>query len=549
MSDVYNTPNNWSLSNQNTVKSALVGNVAIPLRVVLFDAEKLRSYGATFDGVTDDAPAFQKAIDDSANQTTFDYPCILFKLPEGKCLFNTAVVSGSQHILVQGAGLEQTFILASDSNTTGVWIHGSSGTRSQTSISFMDLEIHDNGVAAKKIVAITGYWGDNQIVPTFRVTNVRIHYFYKAMYLYSPPRDINVINLTVYGPDMVIQDSEAITIHSEKNTQFVFTTTWSNCNVFNYRTGWYFLGEGMIEGHRFYGCTFYNGWNMVQAYVHADALASQGYSNYQAVIWYFNSCDYQGYGYCYDMHNCRGIIVDGGYYTLNARTGDVAKTLAAPWGNRTSATTNAMFDFYGCADVVVTKAQIDVSNNDAGDTVIAHFDNTTNNVTVQGNTILATHSMYGGFELGDPSALDVALNTMRVLENLWNWAGGDKVIDHGSRQIDVPWLEDNGYGSVTDKGFYSISVREDVTFTSMSVGSSGKTMASAVLTIPKRRYGNASFFTKTLKPVVSVMVEDSSDLDVYPIRANASDGATVTIVADSAYVGKTATIHLNARGQ
>ncbi|QQX91333.1 hypothetical protein IGS75_01435 [Gluconobacter sphaericus] len=469
---------------------------AIQHASLIADVALMRAYGAAFDGVTDDGPAFNAIIAavtaGGIGTTVNSLPAIIFELPAKTVLIGTTIISGSVNVSMRGCGAQNTVLLMK-SGGNGIWQHGTQANPSQGYVEIENLMMQDADASASGATALNFYFTAG-LVPTIRIDRVRLLHFAQGIYMLNPPRDINVRDLTVYGPDYAMQASPGIVVESTQSGPEVFTTTWDNVNVFNYAWGWRFIGGGMIEGHRFKACTAYNGWGMVQAYVHGDGIV--GLTGYQAVIWDFYCCDWQGFGYALDLHNVRGVRVRGGYWTFNDRTTASGTTIAPPWGSRTSAATNAMFDFYNAGDVLMEGMQIDIpSSGTFDDTVIAHFDDGCSHVRIKDNAIYANSKLYGGFELGDTDASSLATNTLKVLENEWlNWVSGDKVIDHGSKQIDLPWLSDNYYGTQTQAGLITLQQQVTVTVQSGTVSSTDTTEIGQIyVAFPTNRYGNNLF--------------------------------------------------------
>ncbi|MFT8365840.1 MAG: hypothetical protein ABF812_12685 [Gluconobacter cerinus] len=511
-------------------------------------ADQLKGAGAPMTGLdgADDAPYVQAAIDAAvATATAAGVSAnICFEFGNAHLWFGSAINSRSAAIYLNGGGID-CCIIRSGPNAGGLWIHGTTSSLSDRPFGARGITFHDLNVSSG-YVGLSGTWSAGSI-PTFRLAQVKFLYFSQAMYLYNPPRDINVSDLTVWGEDYAMQADPGIVIESTQSGPEVFTTSWIMCNVFNYAWGWRYIGGGMIEGHRFYGSTCYNGWGMVQAYVHGDGIV--GLTGYQAVIWDFYCCDWQGFGYALDMRNCRGVRVRGGFFTFNDRTSASGKTIAPPWGARTSAATNAMFDFSNCADVQFDGVQIDTSGSGTyDDTVIAHFDNGCTHVIVKDNAIFASSKLYGGFELGDTIATSMPTNTLKVLENEWlNWVGGDKVIDHGSKQIDLPWLTDNWLGTETALGLITIQQQVIVTIQSATVSSTDTTeIGQAFVSFPTNRYGNNLF--KGGVPTIAMSVQQALTQSQSPFYLGASANNGFYINTDKNMIGVQVTVNYIATG-
>lgn len=515
---------------------------AIPHNALIADAALLRAYGAVFDGVTDDGPAFNAAITAAMQQGGGGKPSIVFQLPARTILIGTTILTGNINVSMQGTGAQNTILLMR-SGAPGLWQHGSQAIPSTGYVQIDNVMMQDQNPSGSGCIALNFFFAGG-IVPTVRFNQVRLLHFSQGIYLLNPPRDINAYALTVYGPDFAMQTAPGIVIESTQSGPEVFTTTWVACNVFNYAWGWRFIGGGMIEGHRFYGSTAYNGWGMVQAWVHGDGIV--GLTGYQAVIWDFYCCDWQGFGYALDLRSCRGVRVRGGFYTFNDRTAQSGNTIAPPWGARTSAATNAMFSFSNCADVLIDGVQIDTSASGTyNDTVLMHADNGCTHVVVKNNAIFANSQLYGGFELGDPDASSVPYNTMKVLENEWlNWIKGDKVIDHAGKQIDLPWIEDNYFGTQTQAGM--ITIQQQVVATVQSATTNGAEIGQIYVALPKRRYGTNLFNGGS--PTVVQTVQQALTRTQAAYYLGASDRAGFYLNVDKSEIGIQVTVNYIAMG-
>lgn len=518
-------------------------------QVIVADAHMLRAFGAKFDGVTDDAPAFNAIV---ASATTMlpavddGIPTIIFTLPAAVILLKSPIVTNAQHVAMRGMGAQNTVLLADASNTQGIWQHGSAASPSKGYVEIENLMTRDAGRGASGSTALAFYFQAG-VIPTIRMNTIRVHLFARGIYMLNPPRDINAYAVTVYGPDFQVQPNAGIVVESTQGGPDVFTTSWIVCNVFNYQFGWDFIGGGMIEGHRFNGSTAYNGWGMVRAYVHGDGIP--GLTGYQAVIWDFFCCDWQGWGYAFDMRNVRGVRIRDGFYTMNSRTNASGAALAAPWGARTSAATNAMMSFSNATDVLIADVQIDVDGSDTwNDTVLIHFDDGSTHCRVKDNAFYVNSPLYGGIELGDPDASSVPNNTLKVLDNEWlNWVGGDKVIDHAGKQIDLPWIRDNYYGEQFGSGMFLLQQQAQVTMQSApSSGTDSSPVAQAYIKFPSRRYG-ANCFNGGPPTVVMSPQQALAEIG-YPIQLGASDRAGFYVRGDKALIGMVTTINYFVMG-
>ncbi|KXV00288.1 hypothetical protein AD929_11700 [Gluconobacter potus] len=516
---------------------------------IVADAHLLRSFGAAFDGVTDDAPAFNAVVAAASKllpAVDSGVPTIIFNLPAAVILMGSPLVTSGQHVAMRGMGAQNTVLLASTSNTLGLWQHGTAASPSKGYVEIENMMFRDAGRGASGSTALTFYF-QSGVIPTIRINTVRVHLFGRGIYMLNPPRDINVYALTVYGPDFKVQPNAGVVVESTQGGPNVFTTSWIVCNVFNYLFGWDFIGGGMIEGHRFYGSTAYNGWGMVRAYVHGDGIP--GLTGYQAVIWDFYCCDWQGWGYAFDMRNVRGVRIRGGFYTMNSRTAASGTTIAAPWGARTSAATNAMMSFSNAADVLIADVQIDVDGSGTwGDTVLGYFDDGCTHCRVKDNAIYVNSSMYGGFELGAIGASSAPNNTLKILSNEWlNWISGDKVIDHASKQIDLPWIRDNYYGEQFDSGLFLLQQQVQVTMQSAQLSDTDTTeIAQAYIKFPSRRYG-VNCFNGGAPTVVMSSQQALAEIG-FPIELGETDRAGFYVRGDKSLIEMVVTINYLVTG-
>lgn len=521
---------------------------------IIADMHMLRRYGARFDGVTDDAPAFNAIINAATPPAGYEIPTVAFILPAGTILLKTPIISGNQNVSIRGQGAQHTILLADASNTSGIWQHGTSANPSDGYVEISSIMLHDAGRAQNGTTALT-FCFKGGTAPTFRLNECMLRFFAQGIYLENPPRDINVTNLTIQGPDNTLQPGAAVTVISTETDRNVFTTTWTSCNLFNYTYGWRFKGGGMVEGHRFFACTAYNGWSMVQADMNPHALGEDKF--YQAVLWDFTSCDWQGFGYALDMKNCRGVRVRGGFFTFNERTDTSGKTLVSPWGVRPSAATNVMMCFQDCADIIIEGVQFDLPLPAPSDppnrlpfkeTAFISFDAGCTHCRVQNNTFLTNSDMLFGIELGNRSGNDeTPYNTMIVsTDNRFiSWGGGDKVADHACKQIDGPWVHDQWLGTVTNEGVYDISQSKTVVFSSYTFPS-GQTCAKASITYPKRRYGGR-FFNGGV-PNVTFTIGHSLALAGGPYQLGHVDNDSFDIIAPADRVGFQVTVNYRVTG-
>lgn len=509
---------------------------------IVADAHLLRRHGARFDGTTDDSPAFNSIIQAATTPAGYDRPTIAFILPAATILLKSPIVSGNHNISIRGQGAQNTVLLADRSNTGGIWQHGSTAAPSAGYVEISGVMLTDLGGAANAATAINFHF-DGTTIPTFRINETSIRDFARGIYLENPPRDVNVSNLTIYGPDFTVQPEAGITVTSTAVGKNIFTTSWTSCNIFNYTYGWKFSGGGMVEGHRFWCCTAYNGWGMLQADMNPTGI--DGVTNYQAVVWDFSSCDWQGYGYALDLKNCRGVRVRGGFFTFNERTLS-GSSINPPWGSRTAAAKNTMFAFYNCTDILIEGAQFDIPvPGSFTDCAIATFDNRCTNARLRHNAILAYSSLLFGFELGEPGTTALPANTIKILHNEWlHWVGGDKVADHGSSQIDLPWIEDNWLGSQDDSGFITIQKQAQITLSASSVN--GQPCSRARINFPLRRYGVNLF--RGGVPTVTISAQQGAQLLSAAIQLGPSDNSGFDVISSTAMTGSVLTINYTAQG-
>lgn len=510
---------------------------------MIADIDTLKQYGAHFDGIHNDSPAFNTIINQTVKTAGAKYPLVSFSLPALTVLLKTPIISGNQNISIIGRGAQNTLLLVDTCNHNGAWQHGSPQNPASGYVQVENVMVQDASNGLNNTTALAFYF-DGSTIPTCTIRSTRLHSFARGLYLENPPRNVDVSTLTVYGPDFTVQPDAGITVCSTAVGKTIFTTSWSSCNILNYTWGWRFIGGGMVEGHRFWCCTCYNGWGMVQSDMNPNGIAH--ISNYQAVIWDFTSCDWQGYGYSLDMHNCRGIRVRGGFFTFNPRNEKSGRTVTPPWGTRTHVATNAMFAFSNCADIIMEGMQIDIPSEDVyGDCAIATFDNQCTHVRVTDNAILGMSPVFCGFELGQADASSLPPNTIKVLHNEWlAWAGGDKVTDHGSSQIDLPWIEDNFLGTQDNNGFITLNQQNKIILQEGYI--SGQKAAVAYVAFPQRRYMNP-FFRNSIPTVVMAPQQALAVLQS-PISLGESNSSGFYVVAPSSLINMEVTINYIAQG-
>ena len=133
---------NGLVANKTDMIDGAIASQAMPAAVwhksIIADAHMLRAYGAKFDGVTDDGPAFNAIINAAASGISLGngndvfplasaapngLPTIVFELPAQIVLIGTPILSGSVNISMRGCGAQNTVLMMA-SGGRGIWQHG-----------------------------------------------------------------------------------------------------------------------------------------------------------------------------------------------------------------------------------------------------------------------------------------------------------------------------------------------------------------------------------------------------------------------------------------
>lgn len=349
----------------------------LDINAVISAPEMIKKYGANFDGVNDDVPAFERALADAGSSgvtSNSGVPCVIFQLPAASILLSRAVISRGCNVTLVGAGVYGTVFLCQKGEA---WSHGTAdnptlGGIDVRNVGFRDLNYSGSGNTALSIYCRQGN-GITNATPAVRLNELRFRHFTQAIQIADAHRDVNVQNITVWGPDFSVVPGACIHVETTSPEKETFTTTWINVNTFNYEWGFRFDGRGMLEGHRFQRCNAYNGWGLLQVYIRPDAMP--GTTSYQALGWYLRDCEFQGYGLGLDMQGCRQIRVSSFYCQLNAR--GAQRTLPAPdGGQRPFTNQNSCVSFINCQDLSLSSCTFDAADGDFTDMAYITIDKT-----------------------------------------------------------------------------------------------------------------------------------------------------------------------------
>lgn len=381
---------------------------------VITASEMVNKYGAFFDGVSDDVPAFERAIADAGSSgvtSNSGVPCVVFLLPAANILLSRAVISRGCNVTLAGAGVYGTVFLC---QTGAAWSHGTAENPTLGGIDirnagFRDLNNSGSGNTAVSVFCRQGN-GVTNATPAVRLNELRFRHFTRAIQIADAPRDVNVQNITVWGPDFSVVPGQAIHVETTSPEKQTFTTTWINVNIFNYEWGFRFDGRGMLEGHRFQRCNAYNGWGLLQVYIRPDAMP--GTTSYQALGWYIRDCEFQGYGLGLDMQGCRQVHITSFYCQLNAR--GPQRTLPAPdGGSRPFQNQNSCVSFINCQDLSLSSSTFDAADGDFSDMAYITVDKAS-------SVVRLTDNVFNGFGAQMNTGIEAPASAL-IRDNFTPW--------------------------------------------------------------------------------------------------------------------------------
>ncbi|AQS88280.1 hypothetical protein AA101099_1764 [Neoasaia chiangmaiensis NBRC 101099] len=367
---------------------------------IVADEHLMRAYGATFDGSHDDSGAIQAIINASRTLTPapIALPTILFRFPACGSLIANRITSGAHNISITGAGQQNT-VLEMISGGAGGWQHGTQSAPATGYFQFSNAMLQDGNPHGSGSIGIEINAAPSNFPNCLTTTDFTLFKWARPMVVRNVPRGWECRNGCFFGPDYSVQQYGAIDVVSNNTGHGCFSYTFANVMTVNYFWGWRYNVAWQLEGQVFYSCRSYSGWGMVQANVSPSALGSD-IADYQSPLWYFTDCDWQGYGYGYDLKNVRNVRIRGGYLISNALDNTSGSVLPPAPGDTTNTprTRRAYVSLIDCADVVSDGLCCDFSDANGGDTSIFYTDNKTNGARFRGTSFLAATNPYTAFE-------------------------------------------------------------------------------------------------------------------------------------------------------
>ncbi|QEH97265.1 hypothetical protein [Gluconobacter thailandicus] len=429
----------------------------LPVDTVLLDGHALRRAGCKLDGKTDDGPAINALITSVASAAPIGLPApsVALQIPAGVVVYiGTALSTGTVSLSISGGGKEDTILLMK-SGGSGVIQHGTTAVPAVGTLQIRDVSIIDSDITGSGAPAISAVFSSSlSLFGCMSWSNVVFRYFTQAGNFTNCPRDIVWFNVVANGPDNTMQDVAGFRFNgTAANTFGNFTSVFLACRVDNYLFGWDFHSMVPWEGQRFYGCTAYNGWGMVRAWLNPATL---GGTNYQAPIWIFDGCDHQGYGFGLDLYGCRMVRVRSCYFVPNNLPSGISIP-AAPDG--TARNYRSMLSFRQCGDVVLDGANIESGNNLDSTSTLVYVHSDVSYFRSHRMAVLVPETIAAGFEY----AAGNANNVCGAFDSYWGlWGGGVGrcVLDHSGNQMNLEAVHypNSGiyYGEITPTGRYKI---------------------------------------------------------------------------------------------
>lgn len=451
--------------------------------VARVDESALRQKGAALDGHHDDLAVFQSFIDQAFAASPYNgAPCVFFDLPVGTILFSGPLLTGTCNVMLRGAGQDLTTLLMQPGGH-GLLQHGTDTKPAVGYLQLQDIGLEDGNARGSGSTGVSVRFAANAPQSAMTWQGVALRRWAAPARIVDCPRNWHCENVTVFGPDFAMQAGAAFEIVSSPLfAQGCFTYVFINVLVANYTWGWNYDIRSPLEGQRFYSCTCYNGWGMVRARVHATPdRRDQIDETYRSVIWYFMECDWQGFGYAFDLVHCRNIIVRGGFYIANRNTDH----LPIPDGRPR----RRYMSFVGCGDILLDGVKFDVFTETERELSLVYVDSTSDQFRARDTNVLSYSPIDCAFEFAEPQHPNPKANTLSEIDTVWAaWSGGQKVRDYGNNQLAQSLARDLG-GEMTASGRLTFQGETEVT---------GRTMRIAL----PRRPGNYPWFSKV--PVVSV---------------------------------------------
>jgi hypothetical protein len=453
---------------------------------MVVDAAVLRTYGAKLDGEADDLPAINAILAEARKRAPASIiPSVLFDFPAGTVALSGPPQTGFCHVTIRGAGQTVTKLLMK-AGGSGIWQHGSAQSPALGYFQAEDISFVDGNANGSGCIGLSFRFAAEAPQSCMTWQGIALRKWTRPAQIVNCPRNWHCENVTVFGPDFTMQDAAGFDIASTVDfSQGCFTYVFINVLIANYAWGWRYDIQAPLEGQRFYSCTCYNGWGMVQAHCHGGAGPGQAGETYKSLLWFLVDCDWQGLGYGLDLVNLRNVVVDSGFFISNP-SNDALAIPPMP-GTTKPRPRRRYFSFAGCEDVVLRDLEFDVMQAgiepslalvfvDAESTLFRAYD----------TNVYSLSTIFAGFEFAAPDQASHTPATMAEFDTKWEaWTGGVKVRDAGGNQINQSDLRDRGLGDVDARGRTSLEIETEV----LKADSSGLVR----IAFP-RRAGGGSFF-------------------------------------------------------
>lgn len=344
-------------------------------------------------------------------------------------------------------------------------------------------------------------------------------------------RGLRFSNVIIIGVDFVLHPNAGIEIFgTPENNYGMFSWIFDRVIVANYRWGWWYRGRKCaIEGQSFYSCAAYNGHGMVA--VDCDGLNKDGSVGYDALLWSFDNCDWEGLGYALQMQNCRNVKVSAGFYIFSRPYLTNDRMYKVNGDQFPAGEGRRMFYFLGCTGVSLQDVEMASANMD--NSILVETTETCDTCKFEDSVIRCYNTAaVAGFILSGAIANTIIEKNTKFLA----WPGGPMVFYVGDgdkyKQISYTDAYYNG-GTVTDSGYYTFYRYNVATFNDQ---------AEWPLTLPRRTNGQPFF---RFAPVVQVTAENSNNY-IQPPSIKGRDTGGITFKSSAA--GIIAGLHVNAAG-
>ncbi len=472
---------------------------------IVADTAVMITYGAKLDGETDDLPAINAILAEARKRAPAPaIPSVLFDFPAGTVALSGPPQSGFCHVTIRGAGQTVTTLLMK-AGGSGIWQHGSAQSPALGYFQAEDISFVDGNANGSGCIGLSFCFAPEAPQSCMTWQGVALRKWTRPAQIINCPRNWHCENVTVFGPDFTMQDAAGFEIASTVDfSQGCFTYVFINVLIANYAWGWQYDIQAPLEGQRFYSCTCYNGWGMVQARCHGGSEPGQAGKAYKSVLWYFLDCDWQGLGYALDLVNLRNVVVDNGFFIANPNK----EALAIPPtpGAIEPRPRRRYFSFAGCEDVVLRNVKLDVLQAGIEPSLALVFVDAESTLFRAYDTSVHSFStIFAGFEFATPDQVSHTPATMGEFDTNWeSWAGGVKVRDAGGNQINQSDLRDRGLGDVNARGRTSLELETEV----LKADSGGHVR----IAFPQRA-GGGSFFLNG-PPIVTATAIGTEDVGV-----------------------------------